>query len=146
MLVLQIHPETMYVHEPDLLPIVKALQAILHDADVSWDVSGFEGTLMTIGGIAERANDLTPTERLVLSNSELLEFASEIRQSIWLKLASRSRLDEPAAQIMLVVFDAGMWEISSGSPSILHAVLDELNQVGIDAAIVDNPNPYRNNM
>jgi hypothetical protein len=39
-----------------------------------------------------------------------------------------------------------MWEISSGSPSILHAVLDELNQVGIDAAIVDNPNPYGNHM
>jgi hypothetical protein len=64
MLVLQIQPETMYVHEPDLLPIVKAIQAILHDTDLSWEVSGFEGTLMTIGGIAERANDLTPTERL----------------------------------------------------------------------------------
>ncbi len=64
MLVLQIQAESMHVHEPDLLPIVKAIQAILHDTDLSWEVSGFEGTLMTIGGIAERANDLTPTERL----------------------------------------------------------------------------------
>lgn len=134
------------MHEPDLLPIVKTMLAVVHETDVVWEISSFEGSLLTIGGLAQRANDLHefhPLEKLMVNTDEVLAFASEIQQCYWLKLIVRSRsAKQILPQMTLIVFDSTIWEISGGDSDTLRALLEELEKLKIEAILLHNLKPF----
>ncbi len=143
MLVIQIDAEAMHAYSPDLLPVAKAIRAALHKADLAWEISAFEGMLLSVGGLAQRANESRLLGEITVDTDEALKFAGEIFQCLWLQLIVRSHSANHAdALVKLVVFDSSVWEFSCSDPDIMHALVEELRKSGIEAALVHNDRPY----